>query len=964
MMRLLDQMFRKVLLAPALRRPMTVVLAAGFLAALSLLLAATRLEFHTNRLDLISSGDRYKKLEERYGQEFEELPERVVVVIRSENPATAKGFAAALGRRWETDPHIDKVFYRIGLDSLKNKALLYLSPDDLIALRQKLHEHQGLLEDLAASPTLQNLFALINREMTATLVGHVFTGFLEEDVQEKEPLDFSLLLSILRQMNQRLDGPHAYRSPWETLFTKDAEASSQDGFLWSDDKHLLFVLANPKAEAGSFNRFKRPVQQIRADVRELQKDYPEVEVGITGKAVLESDEMAAAQRDMTIATLISLLGVAFLFVVFFRGVVRPALAVTTLIIGLSWSLGFLTLTIGHLNILTIVFMPMLIGLGIDFPIHFIARYEEERAGGRDTRRALERTFSGTGMGILAAALTTAFAFSTLLLTGFKGLMELGFISGSGLLLAVLATFTALPALLVFHERQRTVGVPTQGRLRAGARVGYLEPLYRYPWATLAASALLVGVSLLALGRVRSDFNLLHLQSEGTESVIWEQKIFESTKRSVLFGEIAAGSLEEVKRKVAALKSLPSVAEVESIASVIPEDQERKLRLIKELRPLLADISLQRVKADSVDFAALRSVLEGIKFKMVEDSGAPPEMREVRRLIERFLETTGRMSETDVRQALSGFQEELGRDLEEKLAILKGNLQAEPMTIADLPPELRTRYVGKTGKYRLFVFPSEDVWEFHPLARFVADLTSVDPDALGAPVTNFAYLRATKEGYEKAGLYAFLGVAFLALLTFRAVVPTLLALVPLAVGAVWTLGLMALLQVPFNVANLLFLPLIAGIGIGNGIHVVHRFRESKHVAGEPSPLARSTGKAIALSSLTTMVGFGSLMISNHRGIHSLGLVITLGVGSVLAASVTVLPGLLLILSRRRGRVADLSREQREPSAVLDPVIIDLTPHLAPAPSEWFASRQKSHSPEAVGAKAAAGADGNAKRGLAP
>ena len=185
-----------------------------------------------------------------------------------------------------------------------------------------------------------------------------------------------------------------------------------------------------------------------------------------------------------------------------------------------------------------------------------------------------------------------------------------------------------------------------------------------------------------------------------------------------------------------------------------------------------------------------------------------------------------------------------------------------------------------------------------MTRFVADVQSVDPDARGTTATTFEYLRALKEGYTRAALYAVVAVAVLALLVFRAVVPGLLALVPLTLGAAWTLGVMGWLGVPLNAANLLLLPLIVGVGIDNGVYLVHRFREAPDGADGPRPLAPSAAKAITLASLTNIVGFGSLMLSSHRGIFSLGFVVAVGVVCLWVASVTTLPSLLALLGRSR------------------------------------------------------------------
>ena len=904
----------------ALRHPFLVIGVAALGVIVSLLLSATRLEFHTSHLDLVSSGNRYKQLDQAFGREFDDVPERVIVVIRGQDKNQAKAFATALAQRWEGEPSIDKVLYRIPLDTLQDKALLFLSYEELAELQRQLEQHRELFNELAASPTLERLFHLINHEITKALVSHVFTGFLEDERQEEKPLDLAFLLRLLRQLNQHLDPQQPYHSFWQEVFTSTPQGASHDGFLWSDDQQLLFVFANPKVEAGDVNPFRTAVQQIRQDVHALQQAYPDLEVGITGKAVLESDEMTSAQRDMTIATAISLVGVAILFGAFFRSMIRPGLTVLTLMLGVGWTLGFTTLTMGHLNIFTIVFAPMLIGLGIDSTgIHFLTHYEAQRAAGKNVRQALEHTFLGTGGGIVIATLTTATAFFALILSDFLGLRELGFITGSGLMLILLATFTCLPALLVLEERWRGTRAPVYATPSTEEQAGYVERLYRYPWATLAASTFLVILSLLALGKIGTDFNLLRLQSERNESVIWAERIFASTRRSVLMGEIMADSIEDVERKVAALSRLPSVEKVDSILAVLPPEQERKLALIRELRPLLAEMTMQRLDTEAVDLTALRSTLERLNAKIAEgdeaaqtlaEEGLRQDLRETRQLITRFLQRTRETPSADIQSALLTFQRELRGDLADKLALLQRNLEAQPVTMEDLPPELRARYVGKTGKFRLFVLPAENVWEPLPLARFVRDLQAVDTNALGAPVTNFEYMETIKAGYSKASVYAMSGIVFLTFLMFRGGLSTILALVPLLVGSVWTLGLMVLFGVQFNMANLLFLPLIIGIGIDNGVHIVHSYRATGKYEGESVPLTKSTAKAITLAALTTIVGFGSMMISSHRGIYSLGLLVALGVGSVLIASLTTLPSLLAILGSAAGEHTATSRPYQE------------------------------------------------------
>jgi hypothetical protein len=282
-----------------LRHPVAVVLAAVLGAVCSLLYTATHLEFDSNRLDLVSAGEHYTHLDAAFSREFEDLPGSMVVVIQSQHPERAKAFATALAHRWETDPYIEKVFYRINVDALKRKGLLYLSPDELADLRQQLQEHHAFLQGLAASPTLHTLFTLVNQEVTKSLVSHLFTGFLEEDTPQEKPPDLSLLLTLLQQMDQWLEGSRRYQSPWASVLTESADAVSPDGFLWSDDHQLLFVFVRPKASVSDVSGFRTAIQRVQADVREIHHAYPETAVGLTGSALLDSDEGAgvAGGRD-------------------------------------------------------------------------------------------------------------------------------------------------------------------------------------------------------------------------------------------------------------------------------------------------------------------------------------------------------------------------------------------------------------------------------------------------------------------------------------------------------------------------------------------------------------------------------------------------------------------------------------------------------------------------------------------
>jgi len=900
---------RKLLACTVLAYPRITLVLAVVLTLLSVQVTIQRLSFTSTRAALAPLRGRLAQLQEEYHRAFGD-PARVVIVIQSDDQDQAKRFAAALAKRLKTHvPEAEEVIYRFDLKSLEDRFLLYLSPQELADLKSKLQEHRALLEELSGAPGLNRMFQVIQREISSALVGHLFTGFLDDEEGKSErPVDLAPLVALLEQLNAWADGPRAYVSPWSRFFVEDDDSGDRDGYLWSEDKRLLFVLATVQGDPDSFIRFRKPIEGIRKEILTLRRQFPGVKAGVTGDPALEYDEVTAAQRDSGLATIISLVGVVLLVVVVFRGVIRPLMGTIALVMGVCWAFGFAAVTVGHLNMLSVVLAPMLIGIGMDYGIHLLARYEEERGGGYSIREALERAFEGAGPGILHAALTTAVALFTLLLTKISALQELGFVTGSGLLLTLISTFMVLPPLLLLWDRRR-IKVPVISRSLSLRPPAFLEAWYRRPRTVLALSALATAIALYAMTGVRFDGNILRLQAEGTESVTWELKIIKNSERSTSYGVILAKTLGEVREKSRALEALPSISKVESIATVMPEDQERKLPLLRELKPLVEGVKLEGAALAPVDLNGLVNSLDRIKSKMLtpddvekwDRKDKPPleVMGQARRLIESFEALLTQRGPEEIRQRLSTYQDELFRDFRDKIALLSRAVASGPVRIDDLPADMRKQFVGRDGSYLLRVFPSENPWELKSQAGFVADLRRVDPDAIGDPVEAHEVITAMRRGYQQVAIYALVGVAILMLLNFQDLRYFLLAKVPLLVGAVWTAGLMQVFSLKFNLANLIIVPLIVAPGVENGLLIVNRYREE----GESAVLPRSIGKGVALSSLTTMIGFGSLMIAHHRGAFSIGLLVTLGVGSILVVSLTLLPALLTVAARRPPTVGE-------------------------------------------------------------
>jgi uncharacterized protein len=904
-----EQQLLRSLARLSIHYPWTVLLLCLAAAVWASFYTVQHLEFVASRNALTSHDKRYIQLDEEYADEFMGI-DQLVVVVEPRDVQQGKEFVTRLAEILTRDPaHVQEVFYRIDTSSLEGKKLLYLSAEDLRSLHDDLEEYQDLVHDLTTVPGLNTLFRAINQQVSSGMVSHLVSGFLgldsptnpAEETSVKKPLKTTFLKSLLQEMERALSSAdYGYRSPWASFFGGTDELSD-NGYLISDNRRFVFAEVEPKEEDGSgLNEGVESIAAIRQAVRDLQQDFPGLAAGVTGTKAINNDDMVGAQSNSNLAAVISLVGVTLLYLLFFKRISHPLLIVAALTVGLAWTMGFVTLTVGHLTIITAFVAPILIGLADDFGVHFVTRYEEERDQGLDATEALMAVFFLAVPAISAGAFTTALAFFAVMLADFRGMQELGWITGGGLLLSLLATLTCLPALLVICERHRPWKVVRGGRtFLTGTFAGLGTVMERARWPLLTLFGLITLGSLIVLPTVSFDYNLLNLQARGTESVKWEKRIIANSERSSWNALATAPTPAEAMRKAAAFKALSSVETVESVASLIPSDQEERLPLVRALQPLLSDLPPRLAAPASVDVPDLQRTLDKLKLKIREendewDSQKKPseyELGELRQSLLTVIDHLQKLPENEAREALERFQQPLFLDFQNKWALLHNNVNPPgPITLADIPLQLKSRFVSQDEKkFLLQIYPKKNIWDREPLEEFISQLRQVDADIAGSPVTGYESIKAMKEGYVEGGMYALIAIVLVTFLTLRRVEDTLLAMLPLGLGMIWTMGWMWLFNLRFNLANLITVPLIIGIGVENGIHLVHRFREEGE--GGPILVEGSTGQAVALFSLTTMIGFGSLMVARYYGIFSMGLLLTVAVGSVLVASLTVLPLIL-------------------------------------------------------------------------
>lgn len=864
-----------------------------FLLALSVYYTVTHLQFDTSRNNLVGANKKYHQNFLRFKKEFP-TQDDLVVVVESEDSEKNRQFVERLGARLEAETNLfHDVFYKGDLKMLGSKALLFVPEADLLELKKTLHEYRPFIEQFSRTTNLVSLFSMVNQQ---------FRTAKREENAENQSLVNALpsLQRIVEQAAMSLRRSGTPPSPGITaLFDPSPEAQQQIYITFDKGRIYLVTAQAPREELNSdaVRRLRELVEQTRAEV-------PGLNVGITGEPVLETDEMAQSQKDSTLASIVSLLLCALIFVYGYRETGRPIKATICLVVGIGYTLGFATLTIGHLNILTITFVPILIGLAIDFGVHLISRYEEELRHGRSEEEALTKAMVFTGQGIFTGAFTTAGAFLAMGFTDFKGIQEMGIICGGGLLICLVPMMTLLPVLLLWGSQN--IIDHTQGDL--SERRARIESIWlQRPITVTILTAILSLVAASQIHKVYFDYNLLHMQSAGLPAVQFEEKLIRSASKSVLYGAVIATNLEQAVSMERALTNLPAVASVDSITMFMPDDQVRKLPIVGEIKNELASIRFAPPDRRPVDLSELSVTLLSLYAYLdlahmeveKEDPKLDAQLLSLRRAI---LDLRKEMFHGDQTQQelnslkLAEFQEALFDDVCGTFTALRNQDNSGTVRVSDLPEALRDRFVGVTGKYLLMVYPKKDVWQRDNQKEFIDEVSKVYPNVTGTPVQLYYYTELLKASYEEAGRYSLIAIAILVLIHFRSPLSLALALVPVGLGFVWLAGIMGWRDIPLNPANIMMLPLVIGIGVTNGIHILNRFAEEQN----PSILARSTGKAVLVSGLTSIAGFGSLILGQHRGIQSLGYVMSLGLATCMIAGLTFLPALLNLLGRTRKR----------------------------------------------------------------
>ena len=836
---------------------------AVILGIASCTLAALRLEMKSSRLDLLDPDREYNRRWLSYLDEFGSDDD--VVFVCQGPPEHIARIAESVAVRLDDEPHMGPPLWRIDpTDWLGPQAISasQLSQLQLWFSRFDVGDAEAWAHFSANSHLSQLAFGDSGSATKTSAFARILADSLETPATTRSPIDLGLGEAESRLLvNEAGD---------QTLVLAPVGRDGNGGF------------------EGGTQLFKRLEQIARETSSHWNAELSlsgasQVEIGVTGMPILEFEEMAVSQRDSIRAAAISLGIVAILFVVSFGQIRLPFAAVGCLVLGIAWTMGFITLTVGHLNLLSVAFGAILVGLGIDFTIHLAAAFQTERTAGVPTMLAVEAAAGQTGVGILTGGLTSSLAFVTAAWTPFRGLAELGWITSGGLLLCLAGTLIVFPALLclTFRTLPRR---PTRQANQVLPLGKLVESATKSGRAVILLSLGLTAVAAFQATKLRYDHNLLNLQPSGVQSVRWERELIEKSSRSVWFAVSMTKSPTELldrKERFLALQEVAAVDELTSPFQAVADSTDQVTSIQHALRALPQD-PVRLTIPPQQNWRSLGSTID----LAVEQFPVGPSAESLQKLQRTLRQLGPELGPSRLASVEAAWRRRLWFDL----AKIKDVVSRPVSTNEDLPPELRPRFVGKNGTQLLRIYPQGDIWDLDRLERFTKAVESVDPQVTGHPVQTYYASREMQRSYIHAAIYAGIAVMMVLYIDFRAWSACWLAMSPMALGIVQTFGLLAAFDIPLNAANMIVLPLILGIGIDDGVHVVHDYlRQRGRVA--IYAMSDSTATAITITSATTMAGFGSLMLADHRGLRSLGQVLTLGIFCCWFCSLFVLPALL-------------------------------------------------------------------------
>jgi hopanoid biosynthesis associated RND transporter like protein HpnN len=856
-----------------LAHPHRVVATVLVIALVLFAYAVTHLGINSDNVSLLDEDVPSRRALDEFAELFPILNNALLVVIDAETPELARDSASRMEAhlRGQSD-QFRNVFIPGGGDFFERNGLLYRSVDDLYDFTDHMAQVQPMIAELERDSSIANLSTLVR------------TGLERVELDSISTEQWSAVLDRLSDGAAGVFDEYPLAISWEEFLLSGSSLDVSKRRVLMVEPILDFEALLPAGTS---------LARIRSTAKELGFT-PErgVVVRVTGNPALNHEELIGIAWDITAGGLICFLFVGFVLYVALRSLRIAIAAIATLLVGLVWTAAFAAAAVGHLNLVSLTFAVLFIGLGVDFAIHLGMSYAALRRDGLEHVPAMLDAVDYVGSALVLCTLTTCIGFYVFIPTDYLGVAELGLISGTGMLIILFLTLTFFPALLSsWLELPQGEVSSASLRFREDAQPSILGHAAAVRWTALG-----VGIAaLFLLPRTTFAPNVVDMRDPSTESVQTFNEIAATNDRgSPWYANALARDLDSAVELATSLESLDLVSNTITLADYVPDDQEEKREILADLALIVdAPVAAEPARSDvSVEeqLSALRDLRNFLATTGVGrgDNRLQKSVSRLEGVLDDFLTRVD--AGEDVPTALQNLEEVLLGQLTVHMERLRNALDPSPIELENLPGPVVKRMIAPDGRARVIAYPKENLQTSDDaLTRFVDAIHSVAPDATGLAVNIVEFGRATVRSLAQALLSALLAIAVLLWLLWRRATEMSLVLAPLLLGAELTCASMVLLDTPFNFANVIVIPLLLGIGVDSGIHLVHRADVGPE--GEGGLLGTTTARAIFYSAATTISSFGALAFSSHPGIASLGVTLVFGLVFMIICTLVVLPALI-------------------------------------------------------------------------
>jgi hypothetical protein len=878
------------------RRPFGVLglLVALFVVGMGL---GSQIDVNTSRFEMVRSGDPYQarlmSFFERFG-----YPDSPILIVSGADREQRRATVDRLMEEFSADPMFQgRALGRVTAGEIA-EVLLLQQPDAIKGLRDALPPDADLPAMIEGG--LPTMVGGIEAQLLAALDGEVQVDPSQQDE------GFTQLAEMATLLDRQLAGEDLGDALGEMAGgrVEQARASGIDeaGYLESRDGETLLVALFPEMPGTQAEDYEPVVERIRAIQSQVGEAAGDVQIQATGLPILTVDEEDSLAISVIQSSVGSGVGVLVLLLLFFRSLRTTIFALVPLVLGMGMALGLVQIVFGHVNPITGGMFAILFGLGIDFAVHLLARFQEFLREGQPRSEAIKSAVLRAGPGVFTGGVTSVVAFLTVVTATFTAFAEFGIISAIGLLLVFLCTLVLLPILLEkFGGGDAPPKLPGIHLLPVVARKG----------AMVTVAIAFVATGAAAYGATQVGFNPRYFDNmpQNLESVKALDQLEKDGALSPLFAFVSAEDVETAREMAEELRQLPAVGQVQTPTDLLPKLSQAQFDSLGAgfaglaRDPDFDELAARKPSARELSerIGAVVDALDELRFALEQADRSTKTLDEAKAAFKQLKVRVDGLPD-DGAVELGAIESELAALLGRAWKTGRAVAERGQVTAADLPDLFRARYVSKDGKEHLsmFAFPERPIWGEGEAERFSAQVSSVDPQAAGHAISMYVHNEMILADFVRASLMAG-GLVFVVLfIDFRRLSDTLLAMTPVVLGGVWMMAIMAVVDFPFTVATLMVLPFLIGLSIDAGVHLMHRTRQSseQNDTARLEDLLSGTGSAVLVASVTTIVGFAGLLVADHGAMKKFGLTMMIGISATLLATVVVLPAILVLLKRAR------------------------------------------------------------------